>query len=202
MIDPNDVTKPDASKAWKEEFLIFCACVAGKGAFQQAKKVDQLLQEISSELEIIGASKDYVAMLTPFELIRCCSHVGLRQALEAVKMGQYERLTDTLAQLVQYNVNRITVEQLEAIPGIGPKTARFFLVHTRKSQPYAVIDTHIMKELHSLGYTTQEKGSPSTRKQYLELERAVLEQAEIEGLTPADWDLKTWKKHRVDAKAV
>ncbi len=44
MIDPRKVTKFDRTPEELEEFLLFSVVVAGKGAFQQAKKLDEFIK--------------------------------------------------------------------------------------------------------------------------------------------------------------
>jgi len=197
MINPDDVTQYNATREWKEEFLLFCACVAGKSAFQQAKKLDEFINNIR---ELIKNSSGREG-LTPFKMIDelfIMYHIYGWDALEAelvkVKMGQYTRLTDAFTELSQLDVDTVTVEQLEAIPGIGPKTARFFITHTRPNQRLAILDTHILAHLRSLGYDAP-KSTPSGKK-YKELEQLVLKLADESGMTPADWDLATWKLRR------
>ena len=43
MIDPRKVTKFDRTLEELEEFMLFAIVVAGKNAFQQARKLEQFL---------------------------------------------------------------------------------------------------------------------------------------------------------------
>ena len=191
MIDPNNVTQPYASRAWKEEFLIFAACVAGKGAFQQAQKVHDFLALFEKE-----CASDGLVDLTPFEMILYCGKPSVDIYLRRVKMGQYERLGYAIAKLSELNVETCTVEQLESIKGIGPKTARFFIVHTRVGARHAILDTHILKHMNAQGIKAP-KSTPSGKK-YLDLEQEFLKMVDESGMSVADYDLMLWKSFRKD----
>ena len=86
------------------------------------------------------------------------------------------------------------MEDLEAIPGIGPKTSRFFLLHTRPNQEIAVLDTWILKYLKNAGYNAP-KATPSGKK-YLELEKNFLFEARKNNMKPADFDIYIWRNFR------
>lgn len=190
MIDPNDVTQPNASRAWKEEFLIFAICVAGKSAKQQAVKVDAFLKDLQRRVEA-----DYggpIVFTSPFHILRYAFGTNIRDSLEAVKMGQYQRITYALLAIARMDVNSVTTEQLEHIKGIGPKTARFFMLHTRHRQRVAVLDTHILKYLNSQGIKAP-KSTPPAGKTYARLEQEFLRLADESGMSVADFDLHLWK---------
>lgn len=202
MINPDDVTQFDASKDWKEEFLLFCACVAGKGAFQQAKKLDEFIKVMYE-----GYFECFYTNFkgTLFELLLSATELEIDQNLREVKMGQYARLVKVFKTVATFDVDTVTLEQLESVPGIGPKTARFFLTHTRPNQKFAILDTHILSHLRdlqssgveslvNLGYTIP-KSTPSGNK-YKAIEKVVLDLVTASGLSNADWDLQVWKSRR------
>jgi thermostable 8-oxoguanine DNA glycosylase len=83
------------------------------------------------------------------------------------------------------------VEELEKIPGLGLKTSRFFLLHSRKDQQVAVLDTHILRWMRSRGWKAP-KATPPLKK-YKELEVAFLMECVWSGMTPATLDLFIWK---------
>jgi hypothetical protein len=55
-------------------------------------------------------------------------NVNLRERLEESKLGQYTRIEHVFRQIVLLDVTKVTLEELESIKGIGPKTARFFFL--------------------------------------------------------------------------
>lgn len=93
------------------------------------------------------------------------------------------------------NLKTCTVADLEAIYGIGMKTARYFILHTRKNARVACLDTHILSWLsYYTGYKVP-KQTP-TKTKYLELEKVFLNICDTMQMTPADLDLKIWNKQR------
>lgn len=92
------------------------------------------------------------------------------------------------------NADLLDLEDLEAIPGIGPKTARCFLIHSRPDQQYAGLDTHVLKFLRDKGHEVP--ASTPTGKKYKELEKVFLQYAAESGMTVADFDLAIWNQYR------
>ena len=81
----------------------------------------------------------------------------------------------------------LLAEQFAKLPGIGMKTARCFIIHSRENASYSGLDTHMLKHLTSLGYNVP-KSTPS-RKLYLTLEQIVIKLAAERKMTPAEYDL-------------
>lgn len=178
MIDPFDVTKYDRSKSELEEFLAFCVFVAGKPAKRTSQNLDKLLNEDGS----------------PFQQIRKWIDDGsFRSKLEKYGFGQYTKLCRAFSELTSSNMNLKTcsVEDLESIYGIGPKTARFFILHSQKGAKVACLDTHILTWMRDQGYDAP-RSTPPAGRQYRELEECFLKIAEEKGKTPADLDLEIW----------
>lgn len=130
MIDPNHVTNTARTREQLEEFLLFCVVVAGKNADQQAAKLERFL----------GGR-------APFDYIRSCDRRGLLEArLREVRMGKYSLLQRSFRALVSSGIDLGTCpwEALTAFPGIGIKTAKFFVLHSRPAQLLGVLDTHVL----------------------------------------------------------
>ena len=181
MIDPDSITNYAYTKPKLEAFWLFCLVVAGKTARTQAR----LLEAFLDGLEGGG---------TPFDrLTWAVIKDDLETHLRASKLGQYNRLSRAFRESLSLDLRTCTLEQLETIHGVGPKTARLFLMHSRPGMRYAAIDTHILKLLREHGYDAP-KATP-TGKKYQELEEAFLVLADKSGMTPADFDLTVWKKY-------
>jgi thermostable 8-oxoguanine DNA glycosylase len=177
MIDPTKPTNYTRTKSELEEWLLFCVVVAGKSSFQQSRKLDNFLK-----LEDYG---------TPFQKIfqMFCKSTLLHN-LKKVKMGQYNRIEHVFSVLCHYEICDITLEVLEGIKGIGPKTSRFYFLHSFPNQEIAVLDTHILSWLRDLGYDAP--NSTPNLKKYLELEKIFLFEAKNRGKSPADLDIEIW----------
>ena len=178
-IDPTKITNYKRETEELEKFLIFCACVAGKNSQRTARAIEILLgDETGSPFLRI---KKMVKKNTLIE--------GLRKS----GIGQYSRLSKCLEEMANsgFDLRKVTVEELESIHGIGPKTSRFFILHSRRNQKIAVLDTHILKYMSKLGYTVP-KSTPSG-KRYKELEQEFLLLAKESKMSPAELDLKIWK---------
>lgn len=182
MINPKDITNFERTEEQLQEFLLFCVIVAGKNSHIQSIKLHSFLS--------LG-HLDF-----PFETIRTMISFGsLRNSLEKVKMGQYSRIEPVFVALVNLNksLKEITLEDLESIKGIGPKTSRFFLLHSRPNQNIAVLDTHILKALKERGIPHVPKSTPSG-KRYAYLERSFLMLCAENGKKPSEFDLELWRE--------
>jgi len=182
MIDENNVTKFNRTKAELQEFLLFGMCVAGKTASVQSKKLDEFLGLVNGEC--------------PFEKIQKMMDAGtLKSNLKRVKMGKYRTLVPGFSQLAtdSPNLKTISKEELETYTGIGPKTSRYFILHSRENAKVACLDTHILKWMKSLGYDVP-KSTPSG-KRYLDIETKYLNECRKRKRHPAHLDLAIWKRY-------
>ena len=180
MIKPTEITDFNRTEKQLQEFLLFCIVVAGKNSHQQAVKLDKFLS--------------LWPHLTPFETINKLDSFGmLRSRLEYVRMGQYNRITKAFLEVAKLPpLTGIPISELENVKGIGMKTSRFFLLHSRPNQQVAVLDTHILKWMREQGYAAP-KATP-TGFRYEMLEHNFLGEARKRGMKPADLDLAIWKE--------
>ena len=189
MIDPDNVINFNRTQAELEEFLLFCVCVAGKNARRQAKLLDDYLNRLPKAA-------------TPFErIIKSQQQSIFNISIETSHLGKYFLLKMCFRCLVgrsmpgsPLNLKTCTVQELENVYGIGPKTARFFLLHSRPNQRLGVIDTHILKLLKEKGFKVT-KSTPPAGPTYRMLETAFLELADEAKMSPADFDLMIWKRY-------
>jgi len=130
MIDPSNVTDPARTAAELEEFLFFCIVVAGKNADQQAAKLERFL----------GGRG-------PFAFVRACDRNGTLEArLREARLGKYALLARSFRALARSgaDLRACPWEDLTRYPGIGIKTAKFFVLHSRPGEMHGVLDTHVL----------------------------------------------------------
>lgn len=182
MIDPTNVTKYDRTEAQLQEYWLFCMVVAGKTAVTQARLLDAFLTSLGGD--------------TPYQGIRqAIMDDDLLDMLKLSRLGQYNRLAKAMEASLAFEnkMDNVTVGELESIPGVGSKTARYYLLHTRANQQLAALDTHILAHMRDLGLTTQ-KGTPPAGSKYDALEQQFIALAKASGMTIADYDLMVWNQ--------
>jgi hypothetical protein len=187
MITPTTITNYNRTEAELEEFLMFAILVAGKGAEQQARKLDAFLKHCMHKEK--GK---------PFALISRLSSMGwLEIQMKEFKLGQYKRIGHAFKEILKFKgkLKSVTIDELESVKGIGSKTARFFVLHSRPDAQVACLDTHILKWMNEKGYNVP-KATPPKNK-YKEIEKLFLQEAINHQLTPADLDLQIWKSYAI-----
>jgi thermostable 8-oxoguanine DNA glycosylase len=188
MINPNQITNYNRTESELEEFLMFAILVAGKTAKQQAKKLDEFL----SSKKVLKLPED----TTPLEFLDCLIRCDMLSSLMMKhKLGQYKRLTFAFIGILKFkgNLKNVSVKELESVRGIGSKTARFFILHSRPNQKIAVLDTHILKYMYAQGYDVPKATPPKHR--YGIIEQQFLQIAEDQKMSVADLDLTIWKQY-------
>jgi hypothetical protein len=182
-VNPNEVIRFDRTDDELETFWLFCGCVAGKTASTQARLLANFLASLGGWT------------VSPFERVRRSAMRGeLLDALKTSRLGQYNRLCRFMIASLNLNLRTCTVEDLEAIPGCGPKTARMFLMFSRPDQRFAALDTHVLKHLRANGIEAP-KTTPPAGKTYRRLELEFLKLADASGMSVADYDLMVWKNY-------
>lgn len=186
MIYADEVTKYNRTQAELEEFWLFCLAVAGKTANTIAYQLDNFLPKNGK---------------TPFENIRHMIETDtLLSELQRARLGQYSKLTRAYTESLELDLKNATIDELEQIHGVGPKTSRFFVLHSRANvSDCAVLDTHVLWYLNLVGYPDIPKATPGNRKRYRELEKLFLQEFDMQEqfTSLADFDLALWKEVRI-----
>lgn len=194
MIDPINFTNFLRTTEELEEACIFAMLVAGKNALTTARLLDRFLRDYSH----IGDS--------PFEIFSKFELTKLPQLSVVLKdygFGCYNSKAKGIHALVRANLDLRTcsVDDLEKIHGIGMKTSRFFVLHTRKDAKCIPLDVHILHYLKDLGYEVP-KTTPNSKKLYCKIESIGIQLAKQSGKTCADWDLDVWRTYRAKAAGI
>lgn len=184
LVDPNNITKYDCTDSELQLVLLFWICAAGKKASTAARNLQRMLSHGRGRFNTDE----------PFEIIRRFGD-DLAESMRTHGIGCYNNKSRSMLDLVSrgLDLKKCTVSDLESVRGIGPKTARCFLMHSRRGARYAGLDTHALKYMRDNGIEVP-KSTPTGRK-YLELESKFLEMADRSGKTIAEFDLEIWKHY-------
>ncbi len=181
LVDPRHITKYDRTPRELELFFLFTIFVANKPTMVTAEKLTAMFGHIRK------MPREYLKNLGPYR----------RQGLwRKHKLGQYARVERAVSESFDMDLARSDLGSFTKIYGIGNKTARYFLLHSRRSACYAVIDTHILKYLRAKGYSAP-MSTPSTNNQYEILECLWLDEIkrDFPGMTAAEADLAIWRQY-------
>ncbi len=218
MIDPENITDFRRSQEEMEIFLVFAIAVAGRKSSIIATKINEMFygdclpsvmpeESFPVQLEAAKEMSDNLGhrKMTPLGAINNLFHQRLLGSfLELHRLGQYSRIGKCLKQISSTRggvnaIQRVTIDQLQSYDGIGPKTARFFMLHCFPHQRLAVLDTHILSWLSryietSLGRPsgTVPTVTPSSNGTYAFWELVWLGYCFKNNRNPAQLDLEIW----------
>ena len=167
--------------------------MAGKTAYIQADKLEQFLNAVNQRLMMPEHVK-------PFQTILSAEQHGiLMQEIQNAKLGQYRKIYAGFKYISEnkFDLNNMTPDQLELIPGVGMKSSRFFLLHSDINwQNYiAILDTHILKFIKENIDNRAPKSTPTIRVTYKYWEDVFLNWCEQNNKNMADFDLEVWKSY-------
>lgn len=184
LVDPDNITNFKCSDEELQLLLLFWISAAGKKASTSAKNLEKLMK--------LGQEK--FKTTEPFEIIKKFGN-SLPEVLKSIGFGCFNNKSKSMLDLAYSDIDlkKCDVVDLEKIIGIGPKTARCFLIHSREGCRFAGLDTHVLKYMKEQGINVP-KSTPSGKK-YIELEQKFLELVDRSGKTIADFDLEIWKKY-------
>jgi endonuclease III len=196
MINPEKITNFNLTTSELEEHLLFWVCAAGKNGRTAAKCLDRLLNLFKNWTR----NKKLPIYRSPFKLIRQMNHfhkrkMWLADLMKQCGIGCYNNKSRTFLELVEsyFDLQTCSVQDLERIYGIGQKTSRCFILHSRKDAKVAGLDVHILHYMRELGYDAP-KTTP-TGKKYLKLEQDFLKLTEEAGKTASEFDLEIWNQY-------
>ena len=198
MINPYNITDYNRKRGELEEFLLFCIVVAGKTAYIQAQKLESFLNSVNSRLML-------PEHITPFQSLKSAEQHGiLFEEIKLAKLGQYKKIYSGFKYISEreFDLNRMTPELLEKIPGVGMKTSRFFLLHsdTFYKDKIAILDTHILKFIKENIDERAPKSTPVIPLTYRFWESMFLNWCLKNNKNVADFDLEVWKSYARTAK--
>jgi thermostable 8-oxoguanine DNA glycosylase len=182
-IKPERITDYNRTDEELQAFLIFAIAVAGKQANAVSTKVNKMLSSWGT---------------APFDYLRS-NRNKIEDIMRGWKMGPYEkRMVPAMNAIIDMDLRSCTTADLESIMGVGPKTSRFFILHSRPNQEYVVLDVHLLRYLkREFRMKKIPKGTPSGNR-YLDIEGKAIEKikSRYPEMSFADFDLNAWLKMR------
>ena len=187
MINPAEVTNYNRTQSELEEFILFCINVAGKKSAIEAPKLEVFIER----------AKNITKETTPFNCIRKLIKLGrLNEIMHWAKLSPYaQRYNSYVAVAKIKDLQMVTLNRLLQVPGIGLKTARFFLSHSREDFDEPMLDTHILRFLRDQGHSDAPKSTPSNENTYRYFANIFKNIARQLGKSVTDLDLEIWKEY-------
>ena len=197
QIDPKNITNFKADDFELELMILFWVLAAGKNGVTASNCLRKMLTYWAAKITIAlpyPGNENF----TPFDVIRFILDEGvdLAQEMKQFGIGCFNNKAKTFKVLVESNLNLKTcsVDDLEKVPGIGNKSSRCFLIHSRPNQVYAGLDRHVLAYMRDQGHSVP-KSTP-TGKKYKEIEQQFINIVTSQGRTIADLDLEIWNSYR------
>jgi thermostable 8-oxoguanine DNA glycosylase len=164
-------TLPQHELEWR---ILYAVVVAGKSAEFARGVLSRLLPH-----QVLG----------PYDQLRLMrARRNLPAKLREARTGNYRKNQAAIEGLLDadFDLATCTPWDLDEIKGIGPKTARLFILWTRPDAECAALDAHVLRWLSSLGHDAP-RSTPAGRR-YARLERIFLEEAKKRGMTARELD--------------
>jgi len=187
MINPAEVTNYNRTQSELQEFILFCINVAGKKSSIEAPKLEVFIER----------AKDITKETSPFNCIKKLIQLGrLQEIMHWAKLSPYKQRYNSYVDAVKLgDLQKVTLNRLLQVPGIGLKTARFFLSHSREDFDEPMLDTHILRFLRDNGYANAPKSTPSNIGVYNYYANIFKMFARVSGKSVTDLDLEIWKQY-------
>jgi len=177
-VTPERITDFHRSDSELQSFLIFAVAVAGKNADSVAPKVNRMLKDWKTQ---------------PFTYLRQ-NRDWIDTIMRGYRMGPYDdRMIPAMNGIIDLDLRSCTIADLEAIKGIGPKTSRFFMLHSRPDQEMVVLDVHLLRYCKQKFRMKVPKSTPSG-KRYLAIEAEAVRRIKrrFPKTSFAEFDLNAW----------
>ena len=187
MINPAEVTNYNRTQSELQEFLLFCINVAGKKSAVEAPKLEVFLERAK-----IKTGKD-----SPFDAIRALESGGkLQEVMHWAAISPYKQRYNSYKDVLGLgDLRAVTLPRLMQVRGVGLKTARFFLSHSREDFDEPMLDTHILHWLRDQGYSLAPKSTPQNVGIYNYYANVFKGLARQLGKSVTDLDLEIWKQY-------
>lgn len=184
MIDYINLPNYNLNDQELEEFLIFSICVANKPAKVIAPRVHNFCEPYRPNV---------------LRNLKNIDVESIQQNLKELGIGCHSNKAKCLKFLSNKNLDlkSCTTTDLEEAPGIGLKTSRFFLGHTRRGFESAILDTHILKFLKEMGNDVP-SSTPTNIKKYMSIENIFIKYAKNMGISTPELDIILWKHYAVE----
>ena len=179
-IDPLKVTDFNRTQHALEYFWLYAIICAGKNSDWASDK-------------IFGLFESKTPHVSPLNWLW---NIRTRRLLERNRVGQYDRVTKAITQSKRLDLREDSRDNLEAVFGVGFKTSRFFILHSRADAECIPLDTHILKRLRKWQVKDVPPSTPTSEKEYLRLEKVALKLIPkyFPNCTLAEADLLIWSQ--------
>ena len=123
MINPAKVTNYNRTQSELQEFLLFCINVAGKKSAVESPKLEVFLERVRN---ITGED-------APFDGMKKLGTPRLVEIMHWAAISPYKQRHNSYCDVLQLgDLRAVSITRLLQVRGIGLKTARFFLSHSRE----------------------------------------------------------------------
>ena len=186
MINPAKVTNYNRTQSELQEFLLFCINVAGNKSAVESPKLEVFLERVRN---ITGED-------APFDGMKKLGTPRLVEIMHWAAISPYKQRHNSYCDVLQLgDLRAVSITRLLQVRGIGLKTARFFLSHSREDFDEPMLDTHILRFLRDQGYRDAPKSTPQNVGIYNYYANVFKMFARTLGKSVTDLDLEIWKQY-------
>ena len=190
MINPTEVTNFERTPDQVEQFALFAILVAGKNSDVASRKLLEICKEVFEETH----RRDILTwIIETYE-----NRFLIQDFFQSYNTGQHTRIAKHVDKMRFEIKNKILLDLPIGVleEKMGPKTARFFMLHSVKDCECIPLDTHILSWMRDNGADVP-KSTPKPGKRYRQIEEeclAMFNELLPEGKSVAEKDLMVWKK--------